>query len=217
MCRLNNRFFTIKNGQVHMHNDRDNPIRNNFYGVQYTSKVNTVFSQNPEDDKIMKTLVIEGNRPWDVEVRTNMSNSHLTMEEFIAKESRWFAYLRKNENDADLHGHSAQGIGVIQSHSGTDVVFTNVSPTVDVGDKLFQLNGNTIEEIGTIDDISNGTVSITAIVTTPVNGYFAYAKKPSRIEGGDMRGYYMEVDLENDDTTAVELFAINSNAVKSYV
>ena len=32
-----------------------------------------------------------------------------------------------------------------------------------------------------------------------------------------MRGYYMEVTLENEDTTDGELFAISTNAVKSYV
>lgn len=217
MCRLNNRFYTIKNGQVHLHNDRDNPVRNNFYGVQYGSSVTDIFNQNPQDDKILKNLVIEGNVPWDVELRTNLAVSTLKKEEFIAKESRWFAYLRKNENATDLHGHSAQGLGVIQSNSGGDIVFASVSATVDVGDTLFQLNGNTIEEVGTIDDIDGGTVTVNTIVTAPVNGYFAFAKKPSRIEGGEMRGYFMEVELTNDDTGMVELFAINTNAVKSYV
>lgn len=217
MCRLNNRFFSIKNGQLYLHNDKDNPIRNNFYGVQYNSKIATVINYNPSDDKIFKNLVLEGNKPWKTTLKTNLSESTLEKSEFIEKESRQFAYLRKNEDDNDLHGHSAQGIGVIVSHVGTNITYGNVSETVCIGDKLYQINGSTNEEIGTITDISNNTITVSAIVTTPVNGYFSYAKKPSRIEGGEMRGYYMEVELENDDTDMVELFAINSNAVKSGV
>lgn len=216
MCRLNNRFYTIKDGQVYLHNDKDNPIRNNFYGVQYNSKVKTVINDNPSDDKIFKNLVLEGNLPWDVVLETNLSESTLAKSEFIQKESRQFAYLRKNENENDLHGNS-QGIGVILSVLGLTVSFDWVSESVSIGDRLYQVNGNNTEEIGTITNISNNVITLDAIITAPVNGYFAFTRKSSRIEGAEMRGYYMEVELESDATEMVELFSINTNAVKSGV
>lgn len=55
------------------------------------------------------------------------------------------------------------------------------------------------------------------IITPPVIGLYSFSTKDPRIEGGEIRGYYMQVDLENDDTEKVELFAINSNVVKSFV
>ena len=65
-------------------------------------------------------------------------------------------------------------------------------------------------------NISANTITVDAITTSPINGLFAFASKNSRIEGEEIRGYYMEVELENDDTDKVELFALESNAVKSY-
>ncbi len=217
MCRLNNRFYTIKNGQVYLHNDRDNPIRNNFYGQQYNSKITTVLNESPGHDKIFKNLVLESQGPWSAKLKTNYTESTLAKEEFIQKESRQFAYLRKNEDDEDLHGNSAQGIGVISSNSGNTLTFSQLPNIVSVGDVLYQVNGSNNEEIGTITNMANGVITVSAIVTAPVNGYFAFAKKPSRIEGSEIRGYFLEVELENDDTDVVEIFAVSSNAVKSFV
>jgi hypothetical protein len=64
MTKLNNRFFT-KNGQLYLHNDETNPIRNNFYGVQYGSKITTVINEANSEDKIFKNIVLEGNKPWN--------------------------------------------------------------------------------------------------------------------------------------------------------
>ena len=217
ICNLNNRFFTIKNGQLYLHNDKDNPVRNNFYEEQFVSKVKTVINEAPGQDKIFKNLILEGNKTWNVSLKTNYSESNLLKEEFNQRESRYFAYLRKNEDENDLHGFSAQGIGVIQSFSGLEINFGGVSEAISVGDSLYQINGSVNELIGVITELSQETVTVDAITTTPVNGYFCFAKKSSRIEGSEMRGYYLEIELENNDTEAVELFAIETTAIKSFV
>lgn len=54
-------------------------------------------------------------------------------------------------------------------------------------------------------------------IIPPKIGAFSFAKKVSRIEGGDIRGYYSQITLVNSNTSAVELFAIESNVIKSYV
>lgn len=216
MAKLNNRFYTIKNGQLYLHNE-DTGVRNNFYGVQHASKIKLYFNEINSDDKIFKTLVLEGNEAWDAVVSTNLANSSIKKTEFDARESRHFAYMRKNENENDLHGNSAQGIGVIASSVGLNITFLFVSEFVSVGDQLFQANGAANELIGTIEEVNGLTIKVDAITTAPVNGMYAFSKKDSRIEGGEVRGYYMEVELTNDDTTPVELFAVESNAIKSYV
>jgi len=216
MMKLNNRFYSIKNGQLYLHNDESVP-RNNFYGVQYNTKIQTVFNAANAEDKIFKTMVLESNKPWDVSVETNFANSTIKKEEFNQRESRQFAYLRKNENSNDLHGNTANGIGVITAITAFTVSFLNVSNFVSIGDDLYQLNGSVKELIGTITNKVGNELFFTVIVNTPVVGLYSFSKKDARIEGGEMRGYFMEVDLENDDTEKVELFAINSNVVKSYV
>ena len=213
---LNNRLFTIKNGQLWLHNDNDNPVRNNFYGEQFNSKIVTVINDANSEDKIFKTIVLEGTHGWDVTIETNLTNSTIKATEFNRRESRFFAHTRKNENVADLH-NSAQGIGVIISNSGLDISFNYVPESVSIGDTLYQLNGATNELIGTIEDIQGNTITVNTITTTPVNGYFSFSTKNARIEGGALRGYYAKITLENDSTEPVELFAIESNIVKSYV
>jgi len=216
MIRVNNRFYTIKNGQLYLHNE-ETGVRNNFYGVQHSSKIVFYFNESNSEDKIFKNLVLEGNLPWNAIVTSNLSNSSITKEEFDQRESRHFAYMRKNENEEDLHGNSAQGIGVIASAAGTYIVFSFISEFVSIGDKLYQLNGNDPELIGVIEEVIGFTIKVDAIVTTPLSGFYSFSKKDSRIEGGEVRGYYMEVELTNDDTEKVELFAVNTNAIKSYV
>ena len=215
MCRLNNRFFSIKNGQLYKHNIEDAP-RNNFYGQQSKSKVVKVFNESPKDDKIFKTMVTESEQPWKVIVKTNLTNSSIESTEFNIRESRWFGYIRRNEDQSDLNNVS-QGIGRIQNIQGSDIEFSNVSETVSVGDKLFQLNDGVPEEIGTIDNISDGIISISGGLASPVDGLFCFGKKDSRTNGSFVRGYYMEVTLEDDTPNPNELFAIQSNVIKSYL
>jgi hypothetical protein len=214
---LNNRFFSIKDGQLWLHNDNDNPIRNNFYGVQYNSKITTILNVESSEDKIFKTLVLEGNKSWEASIETNLANSTIKKDEFNKRESRFFSHIRKNENEEDFHGNSVQGIGVIVSSLSNVITFNEVSEMVSVGDKLYQLNGSANELIGEITDINGNEVTVDSITTTPVNGYFSFSTKNSRVEGSEIRGYYAKVVLENNDTDAVELFAIESNVIKSFV
>lgn len=216
-CKLNNRFFSIKDGQLYLHNDESNPIRNNFYGQQLSSKISTVINVDNSEDKIFKTLVLEGTHSWETELETNLTKSTIHKNEFNQRESRFFAHTRTNEDINDFHGNKVQGIGVILSSSGTTIDFNSVSELVNVGDKLFQLNGSNNEFIGDVISKTATSVTVNAITTTPVNGYFSFSVKDSRVEGSNMRGYFIKIDLENNDTDKVELFAIESNVVKSFV
>ena len=216
MLRLNNRFYTIKNGQLYIHNE-DTGTPNQFYGVKYPSKIKTVINESSIDDKIFKTIVLESNKPWDIKASTNLSNSEIKQSEFNQRESRQFAYLRKNENTNDLHGNTAQGLGTIVSVTGLKINFLSVSNFVSVGDQLFRVNNTLNELIGTITDKDNASVTVDAIAAAPSNGFYCFSKKNPRFEGGEMRGYYMDIELENNDNEKVELFGVSSNVVKSYV
>lgn len=217
--RLNNRFFTIKNGQLWMHNDIDNQVRNNFYGTQYGSSVKTVLNDVMAEDKIFKTLVLESNQKWNALLTTNLTESSLTTSNFNTRESRQFSFIRGNESQGNLKGNAVQGIGVASVINANNVTFNYVSSLVCVNDVLVQLNSETQEEIGVItaiDTITN-TITVGSIINAPQVGFYFFAKKDSRIEGEEIRGYYLEVELSNTNTEAGELFAVSTNCVKSYV
>lgn len=215
MVRINNRFYTIKDGQLYLHNDATNGY-NNFYGQQFTSHVTTVFNQEHQIDKIFKNIILESDNAWEATIETNLVNSSIKKLEFNNRESRWFAYTRQNENTSDLRGVS-QGVGRILSVNGTSITFADVSKTVSIGNSLYQLNGSTKELIGVITGNSNNIITVSSIITTPVVGYFCFSIKDSRIEGSAIRGYYMQVKLEDDSNVANELFAVSTNVVKSYL
>ncbi|MGV6830321.1 MAG: hypothetical protein ACWA5P_02005 [bacterium] len=216
IASLNTNLYTFKNGQVYQHND-ESVARNNFYGAQYTSKCTTVFSDSVRDDKIFKTMILESTHPWDVVLSTNYTNGHLDKEEFNSRESRWFTHLRRNEDDSDLHG-SSHGIGLINSTAGLDINITGIiTNSVSIGDDLYQDNGGTPELIGTISSTGINTITLVSIVNAPIDGSFIFSKKNSRLEGAMQRGYYLEITLENNLEEFTELFAVESNAVKSYI
>lgn len=216
MLKLNNRFYSIKNGQLHLHNEETGEA-NTFYGVKYPSKVIMVVNELGSEDKVFKTIVLEGNKPWDVAVKTNYTNSTIKSTEFNQRESRHFAYIRKNEDDNDFHGNTVQGIGVIKTVAGLDITFNSVSHFVSVGDVLYQLNGAANQAIGTVKNVTNNTITLESIITAPTIGFYSFSKKNARVEGSEIRGYYMEVELTNNDAEKVELFAVNTNAVKSSI
>lgn len=166
MLKVNNRFMSIKAGQLYLHNDQTNPVRNNFYGQQFSSKMVTLINEESSEDKIFKTLVLEGNVPWDATIKTNLTQSTIASAEFNQRESRYFAYVRRTEGGSDLHGMAAQGLGNIVSfvYDGTYLIITYdaLSTLLSVGDDLYQLNGGTQEFLGVVHsiDFENSQVRI---------------------------------------------------------
>lgn len=217
MCRLNNQFFTVKDGQLYKHHDRDNPVTNTFYGTKYPSTITTIINEAPSEDKVFKNIIQEGSSPWETTIETNLSSGTIKASEFLQKESKWMAYMRKSESDGLLG--RVQGIGNILFVSGNELLFDQIPTLVSIGETLYQLNNDVQEEIGVIQDIDvvAKTITIQALTNSPLLGEFAYSVKNNRIQGAEIRGYYAKVKLENDDDENSELFAIGSNIIKSYV
>ena len=122
MISINNKFFSIKNGQLWEHHTASEGV-NNFYGIQYSSKVTTVLNENPHDDKIFKTIILEALDSWAAKLKTNYTISTINLSEFNKRESKWFAYTRQNEDETDLNG-ATQGLGEIQSINGLNLTLS---------------------------------------------------------------------------------------------
>lgn len=221
MAKLNNRFYAFKNGQLYLFNDKDNNQRNTFFDEQFTSKIKTTINTESSEDKIFKNLIQESNLAWEATLETNLTNGTIKASEFNIHDSKWFAHTRGNEDDNSRHGGATQGIGVIQSIDVNIITFNKVSEFVNIGDKVYQLNNNSEELIGIVDAKTDTTLTIISfdanIEENPVVGFYSFAKKNARVEGSELRGYYMDVTLETDSSSEAELFAIQSNIVKSYV
>jgi hypothetical protein len=220
MIGMNSYFYTFYQGDIYKH--YSNALRNNYYGVQYTSKITPIFNDNPTENKMFKTIGLESNSPWDTTITTDLSTGFMSASQFDLRESDYYSYIRRVAGDIDLALLSSQGIGESIGVTGTapgviTVTFGfDISSIVSEGDKLYRDNAGTIQEIGVITSISGAVITMTVTVNTPAITDFFLAIKDAEAESYGARGYYMEVAMENNSTSEVELFAVFSEAFKSF-
>ena len=216
IVKLNNTFYTIKDGELWQHHTGSTTCI--FYNISYEAKVTTIFNESHQIDKIYKACVLESDRAWSVDFENNLSQGSISSSEFNQKESRWFAYLRQNESSSDINRRSF-GIGNITALDTLQITFSRINDSVSIGDDLYQINGGLQEELGTITaiDRSTGIITVDALANTPIVNNFVYALKNARIEGAEIRGYYLEAELSSSGGLQNELFAVSMNLVKSYV
>ena len=114
--------ISFKEGELWVH---DSPVKNSFYGVQYTSKVGAVFNQ--ESGKVRNFLALseESDGVWSapvIEVPPNANAlsgmlSRLILTKFVKKEGVWYAAIMKDMNspnfatpvEALINGRSMRG------------------------------------------------------------------------------------------------------------
>jgi hypothetical protein len=95
MIGMNNYFYTFKGGNLYRHNV--NNTRNNFYGQQYTSQLVSVFNDFPLENKLFKTLNLEGDDTWSALMETDIQTSGFIQASwFEKKEQSWFAFVRNS-------------------------------------------------------------------------------------------------------------------------
>ena len=226
---MNGYLYTFQNGNMYRHNT--NSIRNNYYGVQGTSSVTSVFNPQPSVTiKLFKTLSFESNASWNcTSLLTDLSQGNVPEINFEQKEGEWFAYIRHNTGVTNFSLRYSNGLGNIASVSGPTnaLVCTfsnNIGNIITNGATAYTLAPNSSPSLaGQVTDVvksgSSGTVTLDTTIagaTAPVAGQFLMFVNNTIAESYGMRGYYMEFTLVNDDTTPVELFAVGSSVMKSF-
>lgn len=100
-------------------------------------------------------------------------------------------------------------------------VQTEVGPITALGEIIIPASAS-----GLGFDVTQPTITVNATASAippvqifdPLNppGAFVYAVKNAIAESHGARGYFMEFTLSNNNTEPVEIFAVNSNVMKSY-
>ena len=143
MARLGYSFYTFKNGNIYKHDT--NSIRNEFYGVTYSTSVTFSANKAPSDVKVFKTLKLETNSSaWYADLDSQMETGEVGTSsnlKFVDKESLKYGYIRRKAND-DLNFNelSITGIGELTSSNGNDYTFSATIPN--------QISANNAEGIG---------------------------------------------------------------------
>lgn len=217
MCSLNNKFYSIYDGNLYIHNS-SKVDRNTFYDTSYPSKITIIVNDYPSDNKVFNAINLEGTIAWDVVYTTNMTNGTIDNSEFVEKEKEWYAYLRRSENQTDTSSLSTQGVGEVSSINVNEFSFSNIPENINVGDSLYVYDsGNDLLlEVGIITSYTNTSIT-TDVVTNPVLvSDFMVVVKNQRAEASEARGYYLQLDLEMSSSSEQELYAVNVDSSKSF-
>lgn len=105
MCSVNGLFCTWKNGQIYTH---DNPVYNNFYGVQYESYVTLVFNDLGQFKKSWRGIELVAGQKWDMpQISSNVKSgdddnvlqtTDLIESDFEEKEGNYYASFKGDKN-----------------------------------------------------------------------------------------------------------------------
>jgi hypothetical protein len=228
MIGMNNYLYSFKGGKLYRHNT--NALRNNYYGVQHSSTISSIFNIKPLEVKLFKTIYLESDSAWAATYNSDMHNpgGSLLSSYFVQKETDWFSFLRADENTVNFNLRSANGLGDVNSVDSTDITAVllsflfDIGSIISVGDTVYF--GNTPTLGGNVVSTTRDTVTINTDITggaVPTVGSFICYIKNSVAESHGVRGHYLEFTLsngpiENPNSVAVELFAVKSSMFKSY-
>ena len=222
MLGMNGRFYSFKGGNIWEHDK--NSTYNNFYGTQYNSTVDTVINQNPFEQKLFKTLSLESDTAWSIGVTSDTDNvGTIDAAWFKKKENTWYAFIRNvNTNSYDVR--SVQGLGVPSSIDKVGFFETcnlnSVDTIISIGDTVLYAESPSYVPVsaGTITAKTDTSVTVqTSHISDQQikNGAMVLVAKNVEAESQGVLGHYINVALENSSTTRTELFAIESNVMKS--
>ena len=210
MCRVNSKFFSFKNGEIYEHNQPNG--RNTFYGEEFLSKFVFNFSQNPSERKIYKNLEIEGTDPWQIELKTDLESGFINSNDFQKQEGVFRAYPRTSNAIIDNASLTVQGIG----NCTIDGLILNFSFSlegeVSVGDTIVNLSN---QVVGIIQNKTENSLTLTSVANI-VSGDYVMCSKSKSAESQGLLGYHMLVTASISKNTKTEVYAFNSNVIKSY-
>jgi hypothetical protein len=198
----------------------------------------SVINDLPLENKLFKTMDLVGDAPWAATMTTDLQYSgFIDQNWFDKKESTWFAFVR-NSGTTPMSApeyplRSVNGIG-----NSISVTFTattaqinfSINPLIaigtiiSVGDIVYFSASATGAGIVTsvVQDYVAGlnyiiidTTPTWAIVIPTQTEYFLFSKN-SVAESHGVLGHYCLFELSNNYATKVELFATESELMKSF-
>lgn len=249
---MNNYLYTFKGGDLYRHNV--NPARNTFYEQWWVkmgtpnlafqpSTLKSVFNDAVLENKLFKTLQIEGDAAWDISTYTDYQSSSLMPSTYFEKkEGSYFSYIRNGSginsagiNEGELESRTTVGIGrsyQVNISAFTTTVDFSISPliaipnTVNVGDPIY-FSGppySILQYAGIITAINiNYPAGVNQIVINsslgvpiPIPDPLFVIVKNQEVESHGIVGHYCVFDMASYYNTKIELFTLASDVMKSF-
>jgi hypothetical protein len=211
MTRINSHFVSFKNGEIWLHNQ--DTLFNTFYGVQTDTSFQFNFSQEPSARKIFKALSIEGTTNLQIACETDLEKGYVNNVDFEKKEGVYYAYVRGKNGELNTSQLSFQGIGECVVNVLTLEFAFELDSILSVGDVI--LNSN-LQIVGTVLSKTSNSLTLDT-VNNIVSGDYVLATKPESVQKQGILGYFMKVGASFSSNTQQEIYAINSEVIKSYM
>jgi len=246
MIGMNNYLYSFKGGDLYRHNT--NETRNNYYDVQYSSTITSVINDQPLENKLFKTIMLESDSAWSgTFISDQQTTGSISADWFVKKEGAWYAFMRNTgatpagENEYPLR--SLNGISSSQTvnsaaPAAVEINFssvTSIGSILSIGDTLYFIASpvvanSTPTRCGIVTainiDLPSGVNQIVVNTQPPApepagaippgqTDYFLFIKNQIA-ESHGILGHYCEFKLTNTDTTATELFAVETEMMKSF-
>ena len=243
---MNNYLYTFKGGNIYRHNT--NQARNTFYqpwwnqtgnptGSFTPTKVQSVFNTSVLENKLFKTINLEGDAKWSAQLITDLQFSGFINDDwFEKKEASYFAFVRNN-TIGEFALRSLNGIGnsltVVDAGTTSTKINFSINPLISIGSIIsigdyVYFGHPTPQFAGQVTDINvdlpnginqlvidNDMVSPVS-VTIPSNVEFFFYVKNSVAESHGVLGHYCTFTITNSDNSKIELFAVESEVMKSF-
>ena len=208
------------------------------------SSIESVFNPSALENLLFKTIDIQGDNAWNIQLETDIQDSgFINRDWFEKKEQTYFAFIRNNTS-GELSLRSMNGIGnnltATVIGSLTNVNFS-VQPLV-VLDSLISAGtlanpvdllyftdpltppGNTPQYAGVITNVLRDypkgknviVIDNTGGAVIPPNPCFFFYVKNSVAESHGVLGHYCTFTMQSPVDYKVELFAVESDVMKSY-
>lgn len=247
MIGMNNYFYTFKGGNIYRHNV--NSLRNTFYQPWWTdvgqpqnaynpSTLQSVINTAPLENKLFKTLNLEGDATWAAQLETDLQYSgYIEANWFEKKEAAYFAFIRNN-SIGELALRSVNGIGksyqVSNTYPSTTIDFSisplvSIGSIISIGDYMYfsEPPYTTPVLAGQVTAITQnypaGLNQITIDQSIPGTTYPVPIQDPlwlyiknSVAESHGVLGHYCTFNIQNYSTSKIELFAVQSEVMKSF-
>ena len=243
---MNNYLYTFKGGNIYRHNV--NQSRNTFYQPWWiqlgqpsnaftSTSIQSVFNNSALENKLFKTLNLEGDAAWGATLITDLQFSgFINQSWFERKEASYYAFVRNN-SIGEFALRSLNGIGnsltVTDSGTTTATINFSISPLISIGniisigDYIYfgHPNSSFAGEVVNINvDLPNGinqlvinnAMSSPLSFPIPSNVNFFFYVKNSVAESHGVLGHYCTFTLENNSDNKIELFAVETEVMKSF-
>ena len=245
MIGMNNYFYTFKGGNLYRHNvneDRNTfykPFFEDPKDAFTPSRLKSVINDVPLENKLFKTIALQGDDSWAASLSTDIPlTGYIEKDWFEKKEQVYFAYIRDTgtvpADPSQYPQRSVNGIGACTTVSGVaaslNVNFSitplvQIGPIISIDDYAYTLQSGTPVLAGKVLAINqnykagNNYITLDTTIagaTAPVATDYIMYIKSSVAESHGLLGHYMVFDIENINTSKVELFQVQSNVMKSF-